>query len=148
MLEVPLRRAQHNHSTGSKHFIRENVNRRRGRYLRFSLVFGAMCVTHKEQTKDMRNRERRRKASNRPVHHSWKPLPRPECGHILQLLVGDPGRDQQLLGVAGAQPGRGERGQGDTETMRRCAVIDSAEGIGMGSYQHFAIETNERWAVI
>ena len=40
-----------------------------------------------------------------PVHHSRKPLPGAEGGHVLQLFVGDPGRHQQQLRVAGAEPG-------------------------------------------
>lgn len=41
---------------------------------------------------------------NSPVDHHRDPLPGPEGSHALQLLVGDPYGDQELLGVAGAQP--------------------------------------------
>lgn len=44
-----------------------------------------------------------------PVHHSWNPLPGAEGRHVLQLLVCDPGRNQQLLRVAGAEPAGRQR---------------------------------------
>lgn len=41
---------------------------------------------------------------SRPINHSRDPLPGAEGGHIFQLLVRDPGWDQELLRVAGAEP--------------------------------------------
>lgn len=46
-----------------------------------------------------------------PVHHNRDSFPGPEGGHTLQLLICDPHRHQQLLRVAGAQPGSREEGR-------------------------------------
>lgn len=44
-----------------------------------------------------------RPSADAPVDHHGDPLPGPEGRHALQLLVGDPYWNQELLGVAGAQ---------------------------------------------
>lgn len=41
-----------------------------------------------------------------PVHHGRDALPGAEAGHALQLLVRDPGGNDDLLGVTATQPGR------------------------------------------
>lgn len=40
-----------------------------------------------------------------PVHHGGDAFPGAEAGHALQLLVCDPGRNDDLLGVTATQPG-------------------------------------------
>lgn len=44
-----------------------------------------------------------------PVHHSRNPLPGAERRHVLQLLVSDPGGNQELLRVAGTEPAERQR---------------------------------------
>lgn len=46
-----------------------------------------------------------------PVDHHRDPLPGPEGSHALQLFVGDPDGNQELLRVAGAQPAGETAGQ-------------------------------------
>lgn len=44
-----------------------------------------------------------------PVHDSRNPLPGAERRHVLQLLVGDPGGNQELLRVARTEPAERQR---------------------------------------
>lgn len=52
--------------------------------------------------------ELKEKQTHQPINHSREPLPGAEGCHIFQLLVSDPGWHQELLRIAGANPGRAE----------------------------------------
>lgn len=61
-----------------------------------------------------------------PIHNHRDPLPGAEGSHVLQLFVCDPHRNQQLLGVTGAQSAK--RTDGITKLDLRHVMTRSRDG--------------------